>query len=351
MSSAAPISVEDWLSQTAQAAFASRFAALADRVRNGPYRTGMLPPPLLQKLVEMPWGAPRNFFIASRDGKTLATIGASLALGDPALGFIGFYECDLEDPQAHDAIAQLIAAAEAFLRSEGALRVLAPVNYSTWFPYRFTRPDSVAPFYSWEPVQPPDYLAHFRAAGYTDSTEYLSIGHDDATPFINAHLPALERALAMGYRLRPFDNAHFLERDVPILHRLSMAGFAGSYLFDPIPLSAFRELYVPIARKLDMSYSNFLLDADGKEVGYLFAFFDGQQKDHFVIKTLTLLPEARGKGLSNALVCNAFRQGRDNGSRRTIHAMMRADAQSRSYGRQVSIDWEHHYFLVEKTLQ
>jgi GNAT superfamily N-acetyltransferase len=299
----------------------------------------------------MPWPAPKNFFIASRDGKVIATIGANLGIRDPGQGFIGFYECDLEDPQAGAASQRLIAAAESFLRDKGATKILAPVNYSTWFPYRFTRPESTAPFYSWEPVQPHEYLAHFQAAGYVDSAEYLSIGHDDATPFIEAYTPALEKAFALGYRLRPFDTALFLDRDVPILHRISMAGFADSFLFEPIPLAAFRDLYVPIARKLDLGYCNFLLDAEGKEVGYLFAFFDGQNKDHFVIKTMTLLPEARGKGLSNALVCNAFRQGRDNGSRRTVHAMMRSDAQSRSYGRHVSIDWEHHYLLVEKTLQ
>jgi GNAT superfamily N-acetyltransferase len=311
----------------------------------------MLPGPLLQKLVEMPWPAPKNFFIASRNGRTIATIGANLGTRDPELGFIGFYECDLADPQAAEASRRLIAAAESFLLGKGAAKVLAPIDYCTWFPYRFTRQDSAAPFYSWEPVQPPEYLAHFQAAGYADSAGYISIGHDDANPFIEAHTPALKKAFALGYRLRPFDTVHFLERDVPILHRISMSGFADSFLFEPIALPAFRDLYVPIARKLDLSYCNFLLDPEGKEVGYLFAFFDGQNKDHFVIKTMTLLPEARGKGLSNALVCHAFRQGRDNGSKRTIHAMVRSDAQSRSYGRHVSIDWEHHYLLVEKTLQ
>ncbi len=341
--------IEDLRSSASPADFVSRFAAFPDAVRAAPYRAGLLSASHLRALVELPWSAAKNFFIASCDGMIVATIGASLSARESGLGMIGFYECDLTHPQASVAAGSLIAAAEAFLQQHGATRALAPVDYSTWFPYRFMRAQNSPPFYAWEPVQPPEFVTHFRNAGYEESTEYLSIGHDDATPFINAYTPALEKAYAMGYRLRSFDNEHFLDRDLPILHAITMAGFDGSYLFEPIPLAAFRELYVPIAGKKDLRHGFFLLDPSGKEVGYLFAFFDGPNQDHFVIKTMTLLPEARGLGLSNALVCNAFRLGRDHGSKRTIHAMMRSDAQSRSYGKHVTIDWEHHYLLMEKS--
>ena len=342
--------IEDWQSSVSAGEFVARFAAFPDAVRQEPYRVGLLAPQHLKGMLELPWPKARNFFMATIGERVVATIGASLSARDPALGMIGFYECDLAQPEAATASQALIAAAENFLRDNGARKLLAPVNYSTWFQYRFLKPGTEPPFYGWEPVQPPAFHDHFLQAGYAPGEEYVSVGHADATPFIQLYLPALEKALANGYTLRPFDSQAFLDRDVPSLYRITMAAFADSYLFEPIPFEAFRNLYVPIGNKVDLSHSAILVNASGVEVGFVFAFFDPQFRDHFVVKTLTVIPDERGKGLSNALVCYAFKRGHDHGSRRTVHAMMRSEGQSRSYGKYVTIDWEHQYQLMEKSI-
>jgi hypothetical protein len=50
-------------------------------------------------------------------------------------------------------------------------------------------------------------------------------------------------------------------------------------------------------------------------------------------------------------VCHAYIKARDRGGRRSVQALMRSDALSRSYAQHVAIDWEHHYVLMEKNLQ
>ncbi|HVN43100.1 MAG TPA: hypothetical protein VMT50_09980 [Steroidobacteraceae bacterium] len=342
--------IEDLQTQAAPGAFIERFAEVGARVRRDPWRIGLLAPMHLKQLIGMPWPAARNFFLAADGDHPLAALGASLSASKPDLGFIGFYECDTEHPHRAEAAAGLIAAAESFLRSSGARQIIAPVDYSSWFPYRFLKPGSPPPYYAWEPVQPPEYHAAFVAAGYAESTEYASLSNPDFAGTIEKLRPALDLALRRGFRFRPFDAAQLLERELPILYRITMEAFRDGYLFEPIPFEAFRELYVPIVRKADFSLCSFLIDPAGRETGFFFGFLDPQHPAHFIGKTCALLDSARGEGLSKALVCHSFIQARERGATRVIHALMRDDAQSRSYDKYAEDAWQHRYVLMEKAL-
>lgn len=344
------ITVETLLSAPSRSQFTSRFAAFPSQVREVPYRVNLLPVEILQRFIELPWPAAKNFFMAMDGDQPLATLSATISVADPTQGFIGFYECDLSHRLAAPASKALTDAAEDFLRRSGAKKILAPVNYNTWFQYRFLKPTDERPLYAWEPVTPPEYLQQFLDAGYFESVQYLTLVHFDYAPLIAGLSPYVDRALEKGYRFRPFDPVHFLERDVPIVYDITMESYQGNFLFEPIPFEAFRDLYVPVARKMDLSLCFFLLSPDGREIGFYFSFIDEQHPGHYVMKTIGLKHEARGGGLSNAMVCHGAMLAREQGATRAIQALARNDAQSRSYARYAPTQSEHDYVLVEKVL-
>lgn len=344
------IKIESLQSTASRADFVARFAAFPAQVRQDPYRVNLLPQEILQRFVGLAWPAPKDFFIATADDRPVATLSATVSSANPEQGFIGFYECDLQHPLAAQSTRALTAAAEDFLQRSGTNKILAPVNYNTWFQYRFLKPTDERPLYAWEPVTPPEYLQYFLDCGYVESVQYLTLVHLDYAPLIAGLSPYVERALDKGYRFRPFDAALFLEREVPIVYDITMESYQGNFLFEPMPFEAFRDLYVPVARKMDFSLCFFLLDPAGREIGFYFSFIDEQNPGHYVMKTIGLRHEGRGGGLSNAMVCHGAMLAREQGATRAIQALARNDAQSRSYARYAPTQWEHDYVLVEKVL-
>lgn len=345
---AAPaLSIESRSRAAAPEAFARAFAELPDRVRTGQFRAGLLTAQVWARFLEMAPPGHAEFWLAyDRDGLAVGRIGASRFRSYPDTGAIGFLELDLGRQDALAIGSGLLAAAEAWLRTTGATRAVGPLALSTWFPYRF-RVDGNPRSFAWEPNNPPEYPRVLELAGYAPCEEYHSFGTAGLGGFAEKTREAYERALAAGYSFRPFDGARVMEREVPILYELSMKGFRENFLFEPITFEAFRELYVPIARKMDFSHAFFALDRSGREVGFFFGFLDG---DCLILKSAAILEEARGAGLSNAMMHLAALPALKKGITTYVSALVRDGARSESYQKKGQSLWTHRYLLYQKPL-
>jgi GNAT superfamily N-acetyltransferase len=257
---------------------------------------------------------------------------------------VGFFEVD---PRFESVASDLLDAASEWLSSRGCARAVGPLALNTWFPYRFRVDSESEHHFPWEPINPPAYPGLFARAGFTEVQGYHSVATAGLAAYAEKTRPAYEKAAASGFTFRPFDGAKLMEREVPLLHEISLKGFADNYLYEPIPLAAFRELYVPIANKMDFSYAFFVLSPEGKEVGFFFGFL---QEDAVVLKSVTVLPEYRGFGLSNALSHLIAKRGVEHGATKYISALVRSGAQSESYGKKGETLWVHRYALYEKPL-
>jgi GNAT superfamily N-acetyltransferase len=343
--------------------FATRFAEAQDRLRQGDYRTGLAPVAVGRRFAELPLPFPAEFWIATqardKESAPLGRVCASISPHYRGLGYVGLFEA-ATSPEGIQAAAMLLGAAEDWLRDHGVKQVYGPVAFNTWFAYRFrvNAPASpTSPTYSWEPVNPLEYPAYFQAAGYHQAETYHSWAVPSMEPMIARLQPHATRARELGYSIRPFDAENLLEREVPILHRISMESFQSNFLFEPLPLELFRELYVPIAaskgKALDLSLSNFILDPQGKEVGFSFNFADldpTAKVPVLVLKSIALSPEARGKGFSNALLHQTLVDAHARGLRQTISALAKKGIQSESYTKQETPLWDHEYALFRKEL-
>lgn len=329
------------------AAFREAFSELPSRVRDGVARTGLLPEALWGRFLDMAPAPFAEFWVAEIDGVPVGRIGANRLQTYPDTGAIGFFEVDTRHAQVESIAAALLDEAKGWLRGAGMSKAVGPLNLSTYFPYRFrTRFDDEHAF-AWEPNQPPEYPGYFRSAGFQVCEKYTTTGVDGLGRFLQLTRADFDAAAGRGYSFRPFRGDTLLETEVPVLHRLSLEGFKENFLYESISLEAFRELYVPIAKKMDFSHCCFALDSTGKEVGFFFGFLEG---DNFVIKTITVLPEARGQGLSNSMVHYAARSAFERGIDKYIVALVREGIRSESYAKKGNVTWVHEYELYEAPL-
>lgn len=320
--------------------FARAFGELPEKLRAQNAAVGLPPGAVWQRFLDLAPASHAEFWLAFAGAKPIGRIGASLLPRYPGSGAVGFFEA------TPDAEKPLLDAALAWLKGRGMTKAFGPLNLNTWFPYRFRTDDDERAF-SWEPNQPESYPRAFREAGFTACEEYFSVGSAGLPAYVEKTEPAYRNALEKGYTFRPFDGTHLLEKEVPILFELSMAGFKDNYLFEPITLQAFRELYVPLAKKMDFSSCFFAIAPNGKECGFFFAFPD---REYLVFKSMTILDSCRGMGISNALTYLAAKLAVDRGLTRYVSALVRRGNRSESYQKKGETLWVHTYELMERSL-
>ena len=122
-----------------------------------------------------------------------------------------------------------------------------------------------------------------------------------------------------------------LADELRIFWKLSHAVFAEAYGFVPLPWPAFRTIYEPYHRLMDPRQVCIAEGPGGEPVGFFLTYPGPEAKDGraAIYKTLAVHPDARGRGLAQALVVRAHRVAAELGmSGGMIHALMWAEALS-----------------------
>ncbi|MGH7323970.1 MAG: GNAT family N-acetyltransferase [Candidatus Rokuibacteriota bacterium] len=346
-----------WSGAPDQADFVEVFAELPGRARRDPYRAGLPPATWWTALLDLP--RPREFWIAETGGRAVGRVGASLSLTFPATGYLGFFELDVND-LARDAVAgALLDTARAWLGERGVRTIYGPLDLATWFNYRFRVPaegsadEEAEASFAWEPVNPPEYARWFAEAGFREAERYCSVGFRIDDPALVDLVVATtglahDQARDKGLSFRPLDAAR-LEAELAVLYALSMEAFGENFLFEPIPLEVFRALYVAGVARLAEPLIHFVLDPQGREAGFVFAFID---RGYAVIKTIAVRPQFRGRKVSTALMHLVFRDAAARGLHRAIAALVKTDSTSAILAaRHERVQaWRHEYALYEQCL-
>ena len=247
-------------------------------------------------------------------------------------GLIGHYES--VDPQSG---TDLLRTAVQRLREQGADRILGPMNGSTWGRYRLALPpgpgdgDPEPPFLS-EPWNPADYPLDFQAAGFRVGATYESAIVEDLAAPDPRRDELAERVRSRGATLRALDLGRF-DDELRAIFELSRTAFAENLFYSPIEFEEFHARYLPLRPLLDPEMVRLAEDADGRLLGFVFAFPDllsaaNGRPTRVVLKTLASAPEARGLGLGTFLTDEVRRVAHEKGYRSVIHALMQADNES-----------------------
>lgn len=190
--------------------------------------------------------------------------------------------------------------------SKGMTESLGPYYFTTYFSYRM-RIDQDQKSYSWEPKQPHYELEFIKSMGHNIQEIYHTnllkgFGH-----FETKGKKEYEALLAKGFTFREI-RQDSIDEEIKILYDLSMKGFTDNYLFEPIPLELFKQIYVPSFKSVDLRMSNIHYSPEGKPAGFNFTFPEG---DKVVIKSACVLPEFRGLGLFNAGIYHGIKMTKE----------------------------------------
>jgi hypothetical protein len=270
-------------------------------------------------------GEHRNF-LAPGDppaGRITAMTSPKLDQDGVKTGLVGFYEC-----QDDAALAgELIQAALDWLAEQGAQRVLGPLNFSTWYRYRFvTEGFENGPFLL-EPYNPPYYGAQFEAAGFQPFNDYASLRlrHEPVPLLQRAH----DKALEAGITFSPLDGETAAQH-LQLFYDMSRQIFAGKTAYSAISFEEFQTLYAGMQMIMAPGLSWLAHAPDGQPVGFLFAYPDlleplrtgdpGARPTATVLKTIAAAPGSSylGWALTHQHAVAAREQGFEWG----IYALM-----------------------------
>lgn len=339
-------------------AFVDEFVSLPVRFRAKEYQMGLTPPEMVKSLMQ--WGeqhGSRFWIIKDDKDQTVLRISARKCPQLNSTGTLGFFEIDIQHPKKDEALKLALREAESWLHANQVKEIVAPIDLNTWFNYRFSLPGKkFFPRMSWEPTTPPEYLELFKQHGYNTHSYFHTIffPHLGFGEFIIGAGPmkrSYQRILKQGFKLRPFDQANFMTKEIPLFHEISHEAFADSSMFEAIDLETFRSLYATAVKKYDFSPSSVLLTPEGEEAGFIFAFFDG---DYLVIKSIAIKKKFQGLRLSSGMIWNAVRQSVPLKKKGTISALVRTGLASELIERNVKktmwFSWAHYYQLLKKDL-
>lgn len=244
--------------------------------------------------------------------------------GQP-LGLIGLWECS-DDPAAASG---LLEAALGWLRAQGVPRALGPLDFSTWYRYRFvTGGAEHGPPFLLEPYHRAGYAAQWQAAGFVPFREYASlrIPHTPAKLLERAYT----RAVGLGARFEPLEGADPGER-LRLLYDMSRRIFAGKTAYAEIGWEEFQALYQGSDALLVPGLSWLAFDGQGQAVGFLFAYPDlleplrkrdpAARIETTVLKTIAADPDSI-PGLGWALCHLHIERARAHGFQWGIYALM-----------------------------
>lgn len=269
--------------------------------------------------------APDGRWLVVRDDVVVA--GASVwwrhvpPLPGHTLGLVGHYAS-----ADADAGVRLLRHVTMELAAQGCTTVVGPIDGSTWRSYRLVVERGDLPPFFLEPDTPPEWPGHFRASGFEVLATYTSSIVDEVPP-PSPRLDDVARTLdAAGYVVRTV-NLTRATAELDALYDVSVAAFAGNFLYTPISRAEFHEQYMAILPWVD---PRLVLLAEHAErvVGYVFAVPDmlevtrSGRTSTAIVKTLAVNPAHAGVGLGGLLVERCQRAAASQGLTRIIHALM-----------------------------
>ena len=259
--------------------------------------------------------------MSERDSMPLASPGASCRLWlTHCPRYAGLETACIGEFRCNDADAgrEILVRARSRLAKLGFEYAIGPMDGDTWHAYRLVVDgDGSAPF-PLEPVNPGFYVDAFT--GFEVVARYTSARTGAWRP---RDLTAYEKRVSdAGIRVRTFDRRR-AEQELLAIYRLSLAAFAGNFLYTPIGETAFMDLYRPLVERVDPRL--ILMAEDDSLQAFVFALPYAQSA---IVKTYASLRPGLG-----AYLIERFQTGAAAGYQSIVHALMHEHNISRNASR------------------
>lgn len=257
--------------------------------------------------------------------------------------YFGMTDFDLNHEFVENAVMLFKKTSNDWIHKDPSKKLLGPISFSTWLPYRLLSSQDGGPLFSFEPDRPLSYVTLLKNHSFKTNQIFSSKCYEGIESFIEKTDSFVEQLHAKGFKFIPF-NKNITTDELKALFSISNECFKSNYLATPIDFKTFSSLYVSGAAKDDLSYCYFCYSPEGDLVAFFLAFIE---QDHIIAKTVGVLDTYRGLGLSNAMMNLFLKKAKSAGISKMVAAMVKEGAQSESYGRKMSLNWTHLYEILE----
>lgn len=306
----------------------------------------------LKSMLTAPLCSYCEFFMVTLEGEVVGSIGVFSPVDtEKDFGLFGFLEIDLSCTEEAKVALYLTNCAKDYLSSIGKIRMMGPVCFNIWLPYRY-RLDFFDETHLWEPSQPRKYLDLLRDNDFTISHRYRSEFVDLTPAFEKKYQTDYLSILEAGYSFKSFDEVDLYGEYLETLYQMSLKGFENSSeVYEPISFDVFKYLYMSFIDRSQLKYSFFCFNKLNEAVGFMYTFLDDSDGvKTAVFKTISINNDYRGLRMSNALYYKCLESQLKDGVTRVCSALMKEDVISSSFTRNEKKKTVHSYAIFEKRL-
>jgi hypothetical protein len=284
----------------------------------------------------------KELFLMEENGKYLARVSINKTQYGQDIAFFGM----LEYPEGRfDICHEILKQCLQWAKNHNIKKIYGPIDLNIWMSNRFVMEKNNQSF-AWEPNNPVSYLKDCLSFGFQLDQGYLTCLYSQCLESLERTKDAYEKVLSQGYSFRHLD----LKRpgEVDLLYKLNIASFNENYLYEDITRLEYEQTHIFFLKDTNLKYSFFILDQNQNEIGYVFSFLD---KEHLIIKSILLLPEARGARVSSALLHRSVLEGVKDGIIKAGGALVRKGNVSEYFFKNIGTPYEiHNYTLLCYTL-
>ncbi|HCL56850.1 MAG TPA: hypothetical protein DHW82_07560 [Spirochaetia bacterium] len=232
---------------------------------------------------------------------------------------LGFYEC-IDDPSASFF---LLSHAQNYAKQINTDYLVGPLDYATWYDYRFVHPSSTHPVYQ-EPYNKDYYIAQFENFHFKEIAGYISSITD--TPMIDPRREKAKKRLdKIGIKIMNKDFSD--EKDLKELYKTECICWSRQFLYIDIPYEEYIIGRAKLPKIVDKDLTFGFYHPEDGLCGFLFGIPDANdpKKETVLLKSIGILPKTELAGLGVYAASLMHEKAFEKGYKKVIHALMRND--------------------------
>jgi hypothetical protein len=295
-------------------------------------------------------------FVATIDGQDIGRCSAMIDAGHVdadgvPVGMVGQWECDGGEAGTSASHA-LLELAIAWLREQGAAAIVGPIDFSTWYGYRFLEGpgDGRDPMLT-EPVTAAHSREQRKAIGFEVDETYFSDEIQDIAHNMELGAELSRELISQGWKVRQLRMREW-DQLIDQAYEMSMREFTRQPYFAPISREDFRANFDASKAGVDPRYVFTAWSPEGEFAGYVFgvrelgaaqralqagglrgrlaAAREAWRTDHVMVKTICVARPYRQIGVTILLQYPLYCTAVDTGHTRVSNMLMHANNRSRA---------------------
>lgn len=219
--------------------------------------------------------------------------------------------------------------------------VIGPMNGSTWKNYRFIIESDGSDSFFMEPTNKIFYPKIFEDCGFIIVGEYCSARTTNLEYYSSKKIPE-------GITILPFKKNEALS-ELKKIWSLSKIAFSNNFLYTPIDLQDFINIYMPVIDKINEEYFLMSYSIEKDLIGFIFSipdYLQGNKPNQLIIKTYASMV----RGVGGAMVDYIHEKAQRDGYKSVVHALMHDQNVSKKHSEKYSHTFRR-YALFGKELK